>query len=82
MWIFGEYHLLELCEDKNIMLVLQMTTAVGHLLTSYIPRTKQAYCTLLESTRARLDKLGKNIVPSFYFFPSPFVPGSLEYIEP
>ena len=36
---------------------------------------------VLESTRARLDKLGKNIVPSFYFFPSPFVPGSLEYIN-
>ena len=36
---------------------------------------------LLESTCAQLDKPGKNIVPSFYFSPSPFMPGSLEYIE-
>ena len=36
---------------------------------------------VLESTRARLDKPSKNSVPSFYFFPSPFVPGSLEYIN-
>ena len=75
------------CAHSNSMVILRsgVTSFSMKLVINWLTKSRshsEQNRLWLESTCIQLDKSSKNSVPLFYFFPSPFVPGSLEYIEP